>query len=252
MAKYKSDAQYLINIEKGVFVDFNKRCIYMNTHANVPTDELHSNTNEVREAFPLENGYLVKHLDVLGPKIATRYEMGNGSPASQYGNTSTILGMNPAYTICDSIVQVWRNWTITVDGKAVWHSTDNNGDKTISVTLNGTRYNLPAYRVLAIGMMVDASELDKFTYDYLCELIYGAKGKRSNFEVHHINGNHHDNKGSNLAILHKNDHRQAHKLLNEIAKAAFVDDNYAMLYAKRRYLEFVSIHSSYDYIVNNY
>lgn len=248
MAKHKSDAQYLINIEKGVFVDFNKRCIYMNTRANVPTDELFSNTTEVREAF----GYLVKSFDVLESKIATRYEMGNGSPASQHGNTSTILGMNPAYTVCDSIVQVWRNWTITVNGKAVWHSTDNNGDKTIGVTLNGTRYNLPAYRVLAIGMMVDASELDKFTYDYLCELIYGAKGKCSNFEVHHINGNHHDNKSSNLAILHKNDHRQAHKLLNEIAKAAFVDDGYAIQYAKRRYLEFVSIHSSYDYIVNNY
>lgn len=249
MAKYKSDAQYLINVKKGVFVDFNKRCIYMNNHANIPTDELFSNTTEVHESLV---GYLVKTFDVLESKIATRYEMGNGSSASQYGNTSTILGMNPAYTVCNSIVQVWRNWTITVDGKAVWHSTDDNGDKTIGVTLNGTRYNLPAYRVLAIGMMVNASELDKITYDYLCELIYGAEGKRSSFEVHHINGNHHDNKGSNLAILHKNDHKQAHKLLNEIAKAAFVDNSCAIQYAKCRYLEFVSIHSSYDYIVNNY
>lgn len=247
--KSKSYAKYLINVDKGIFLYPAEKSIYVNLKAGVPFEELMNNADKAKETL---NGYLVKGMDVLNDKAISQYRIGDGNSDTQLGNTRTILGMNPAYTVCSSIVQVWRNWVITVDGKQKWLSTDSNGDKTISVVLNGVKYNLPAYRVLAIGGMVNASELDKDTYDYLCELLYSHENNRSRFEVHHIDGNHHNNKGSNLAILHKHDHKEAHKLLNKIATATFNDDPYCVEFAKRKYLEFVSIHSSYDYIVNNY
>lgn len=167
-------------------------------------------------------------------------------------NTREIVGFDPRFTKCSKHVQVWRGWVITCDGEVYWRSTQDNGDYKIGLSLDGKRVNLSAYRILAIANMVDASTLDKWTYDYLCELLYSHENSRSRFEVHHIDGNHHNNKGSNLAILHKRDHKEAHKLLNKIATATFNDDPYCVEFAKRKYLEFVSIHSSYDYIVNTY
>lgn len=167
-------------------------------------------------------------------------------------NTREVLGFDPRFTECSSHVQVWRNWIITRDGMEIWRSTSHNGDRVISTMLDGKCYKVPAYRVLAIANLVDASTLDEFTYLYLTGLIYDHEKKRSRFEVHHIDGNHHNNKASNLAILHKRDHKEAHKLLNKIATAAFDEDPYCVEFAKRKYLEFVSIHSSYDYIVNTY
>ena len=248
--KSKSYAKRLINVDKGVFLCPSEKSIYVNFKAGIPFEELKSKVDKIKNPFRSE--YIVKSVDVLNDKASSQYRIGDGDSDTQLGNTRTILGMNPAYTICSSIVQVWRNWVITVDGKQKWCSTDPNGDKTISVTLNGVSYNLPAYRVLAIGGMVNASELDKDTYDYLCELIYGDEHSRSPLEVHHIDGNHHNNKASNLAVLHKRDHKEAHRLLNKIATATFDNDPYCVEFAKRKYLEFVSIHSSYDYIVNTY
>lgn len=167
-------------------------------------------------------------------------------------NTREVLGFDPRFTECSSHVQVWRNWIITRDGMEIWRSTSHNGDRVISTVLDGKCYKVPAYRVLAIANLVDASTLDEFTYLYLTSLIYDHEKKRSRFEVHHIDGNHHNNKASNLAILHKRDHKEAHKLLNKITTATFNDDPYCVEFAKRKYLEFVSIHSSYDYIVNTY
>lgn len=167
-------------------------------------------------------------------------------------NTREILGFDPRFTECSSHVQVWRGWIIIRDGVEIWRSTSHNGDRVISTMLDGKCYKVSAYRVLAIANLVDASTLDEFTYLYLTSLIYDRENNRSRFEVHHIDGNHHNNKGSNLAILHKRDHKQAHKLLNKIATATFNDDPYCVELAKRKYLEFVSIHSSYDYIVNTY
>ena len=248
--KSKSYAKRLINLDKGVFLYPAEKSIYVNFKAGVSFEELMNNADKAKEA--LKGEYIVKSMDVLHDKAISQYRISDNNSDTQLENIRTILGMNPAYTVCSSIVQVWRNWVITVNGKEKWRSTDFNGDKTISVTLNGVKYNLPAYRVLAIGGMVDASELDKDTYDYLCELIYGNEHSRSPFEVHHIDGNHNNNKASNLAILHKHDHKEAHKLLNKIATATFNDDPYCVEFAKRKYLEFVSIHSSYDYIVNTY
>ena len=167
-------------------------------------------------------------------------------------NTREVLGFDPSFTECSSHVQVWRGWIITRNGIEIWRSTSHNGDRVISTVLDGKCYKVPAYRVLAIANLVDASTLDEFTYTYLTSLIYDHEKKRSRFEVHHIDGNHHNNKASNLAILHKRDHKQAHKLLNKIATATFDNDPYYVELAKRKYLEFVSIHSSYDYIVNTY
>lgn len=248
--KSKSYAKYLINVDKGVFLYPAEKSIYVNFNAGIPLEELKSNVDKIKNPFRSE--YVVKSMDVLNDKAISQYRISDSNSDTQLENTRTILGMNPAYTVCSSIVQVWRNWVITVDGKQKWCSTDPNGDKTISVTLNGFKYNLPAYRVLAIGGMVNASELDKDTYDYLCELIYGDKHSHSQFAVHHIDGNHHNNKASNLAVLHKRDHDEAHKLLRKVIPATFNDDPYCVEFAKRKYLEFVSIHSSYDYIVNTY
>lgn len=247
--KSKSYAKRLINLDKGVFLYPAEKSIYVNFKAGVPLEELKNNANKVKEA--LNGEYLVKDMDVLHDKAISKYRINDSNSDTQLGNTRTILGMNPAYTVCSSVVQVWRNWVITVNGKQKWCSTDYDGDKTISVTLNGVKYNLPAYRVLAIGGMVNASELDKDTYDYLCELIYGDEHSRSPFAVHHIDGNHHNNKASNLAILHRRDHDEAHRLLDQIIPATF-SDPYRVEFVKRQYLEFISIHSSYNYIVNNY
>ena len=245
----RNNVKGLVNIGRGVFVDINKQRIYCNFNAGVSINEVKETVEKFRSTGAK---WVVYSTDVLDGGYVSDYKIGTGKSDTQQDNKATILGLDPAYTICSRVVQVWRKWTITIDGKSVWQSTDTNGDKTISVTLNGKGYNLPAYRVLAIASMIDASTLDKDTYDYLCALIYNEDGKRSSFEVHHIDGNHHNNKSSNLAILHKHDHKEAHKLLNKIATATFNDDPYCVELAKRKYLEFVSIHSSYDYIVNTY
>lgn len=168
-------------------------------------------------------------------------------------NTREVLGFDPRFTECSSHVQVWRGWIITRDGIEIWRSTSHNGDRVVSTVLDGKCYKVPAYRVLGIANLVDASTLDEFTYTYLTSLIYGDEYNRSPFAVHHIDGNHHNNKASNLAVLHKRDHQEAHRLLEkEVIPAVFSNDPYCVEFVKRKYLEFVSIHSSYDYIVNTY
>jgi hypothetical protein len=167
-------------------------------------------------------------------------------------NTHEIVGFDPTRTDCSAHIQVWRGWVITRDGKPVWRSTSYNGDILISVKLDGVRISLPAYRILALANICDASTIDDDTYEYLCYLLYNRKNRRSVFDVHHIDGDHYNNKGTNLAILHNHDHKQAHVLLNRIATATFSDNYYSLECAKRKYMEFINIHSSIEYIVNNY
>ena len=167
-------------------------------------------------------------------------------------NTHEIIGFDPTRTNCSAHIQVWRGWVITRDGKPVWRSTSYNGDTLISVKLDGVRISLPAYRILALANICDASTIDDDTYEYLCYLMYNRKNRHSIFEVHHIDGNHNHNKGTNLAILHNHDHKQAHKMLSEITTAVFNDTCYELECAMRRYLEFINIHSSIEYIVENY
>lgn len=171
--------------------------------------------------------------------------------STMINNTREIIGFDPTRTDCSAHIQVWRG-VITRDGKPVWNSTSYNGDTLISVKLDGARISLPAYRILTLANMCDASTIDDDTYEYLCYLLYNRKNRRSMFEVHHIDGDHRNNKGTNLAILSRSDHKQAHKMLSEITTAVFNDTCYELECTMRRYLEFVNIHSSIEYIVNNY
>lgn len=174
------------------------------------------------------------------------------SGSTMTNNKREIIGFDPTRTDCSAHIQVWHGWVITRDGKPVWRSTSYNGDNLISVKLDGSRISLPAYRILTLANVCDASTIDDDTYEYLCYLLYNRKNRRSVFDVHHIDGDHRNNKGTNLAILHNHDHKQAHALLNRIATATFSDNYYSLECAKRKYMEFIHIHSSYDYIVNNY
>ena len=174
------------------------------------------------------------------------------SGSTMANNTREIIGFDPTRTDCSAHIQVWHGWVITQDGEPVWRSTSCSGDTIIRVKLDGSRISLSAYRILALANLCDASTLDDAQYAYLCYLLYSHENKRSRFDVHHIDGNHSNNKGSNLALLSRPDHKQAHKMLSEIATAAFNDNCYELECAKRRYLEFVNIHSSIEYIVENY
>ena len=120
--KSKSYAKRLINLDKGVFLHPAEKSIYVNFNAGIPLEELKNNADKVKKA--LNGEYLVKSIDVLNDKAIskyrisdTKYRISDSNSYTQLGNTRTILGMNPAYTVCSSVVQVWRNWVITVDGK---------------------------------------------------------------------------------------------------------------------------------------
>lgn len=73
--------------------------------------------------------------------------------------------------------------------------------------------------------------------------------RRSRFDVHHVDGNHNNNKADNLISVATSDHRHLHDLLSACGKAFMNGNDRDAKYYRRVYRDLVKKARSIDYVL---
>lgn len=163
-----------------------------------------------------------------------------------------VLGFVPEFDNCNSHIQVNEYGCIFRDKHEIW-TPNSDGNRNVKTIINGHVYSLPAYRIVALSNLVDCSKITEIEYRYLCALIFKKEKSRSIFAAHHVNGNHNDNAPHNLVILHKADHKIAHRILKKrVVPALFNGDEREIAEAREYYLDFIKFCSDYKKIAKRY
>lgn len=124
--------------------------------------------------------------------------------------------------------------------------------------VGGKRVNI--YRAIALASYGDADLMDEETYRALYRAIFNTvtvidrkdsiySYRRSRFDVHHVDGNHDNNKASNLVLVTTSDHRHLHDLLSACGKAFISGNEKDAKYYRRVYRDLVKKARSIDYVL---
>ena len=124
-----------------------------------------------------------------------------------------------------------------------------------AVELSGVGKKISIYRAIALSNIGNAEQMDTKTYRALCRAIFKTGVVRSDgvirsrFDAHHVDGNHDNNKRSNLVLVTTSDHRHLHDLISKCGLAIMDGNEKDAKYYKRVYHDLIKKARTVEYVL---